>query len=282
MKKLCTLACLCLLAPVAIAQTKDNPVTRQFEVTVTFDIKIEHKDEKERLKGDARYRYSYERLRDEATLQLSEMATKIDSNDGTFLEALMNRNRFPSVAGGKTVDLEGDAIPKRQREVLDGLFGKPMCKVSFDEHGKELRRTHTSDFLVRHKMDRSTIANARCFHAPFYPDRPKWESLTEISGDKNTMYAGTLTYEKVADKGRNRNSRVKVSGALDAEKAKTELGELSGRCQVSGEQVFDNELREWVAGEWNISLTMRLDDNGKKSDFGTGKMQMKMKMLEKK
>lgn len=226
---------------------KPSAVTRQFEVGLTLDMNAMDGTEKVAIAGTVRYLYAYERAGNEAKLHLNEMEMKQSLNGEVAVESLLNRHRFRMIKDGKTTDLKADNMPKAQRERAESLFGQPLCKITFDDNGSELSRTEVNELLTKQKAAREFISVTRCFHPPYHADRLKWEAPVEMSGYRNYIYAGNLTYEKTVNDKAERIA-VKVHGDLVLDRAKSEIGEISGKCEITGEQTFDTKSKEWVTG----------------------------------
>jgi hypothetical protein len=209
---------------------------------------------------------------------LEEIELKMATNGKPTLEALMNRSRFHFIQDGKMKDETADTADERIRTMLSDSFGAPLIKFVFDDVGKEIRRTRVAGPGAQGIIKQEMIANTRCFHAPFYADKSKWEADVQIGGSSGIV-AGIFTYAKAPAKKNDRGVVVKVGGDLQPEVQTTPVGQIVTKRSVAGEQVYSPEMREWISGEWTIKISVEMDGGGKRVGGGSGTVVAKMRMI---
>ena len=106
-------------------------------------------------------------------------------------------------------------------------------------------------------IESGMIANARMFHPPYLADNDEWEAPLEVSTG-NGLASGKVTYKKVP--GGKGGQAVKVSGTLTADGVKGAGGVTINEAKyvVAGEQSYDTERKEWIAGNMTMDVAFKM------------------------
>jgi hypothetical protein len=281
-RHLTTIAVIAMFVSSSRADDKAKPVKRTFEITLAGVIDTEDSmKKKDHMTADTRLKYAFEQIGPETVLTLQEIELKTVTNGKPTLDAFMNRSRFHVSQDGKSTDFTADAAPEKLKTMLNDSFGPPLVNFVLDEAGKETKRTQVAGPGAEGVLNKEVIANTRCFHAPFYADKPAWEADVEIGGGSGgNVVSGVFTYTKVPAKKNDRGIVVKVVGNLQPEVRKTVAGQMVSKRTLVGEQIYSPELREWISGEWTIKMTTDIEGGGRKIGSGTGTVIAKMRMIE--
>jgi hypothetical protein len=281
-RHLATIAIVALFASLVRGDDKAKPVKRTFEITLDGVIDTESMNKRDRMKVDTRLRYALERSGAEAVLSLDEIELKTVMNEKPTLVSFMSRSRFHVNQNGLVKDQTADTADEKLKTMLRDSFGPPLVKFALDDSGKEIKRTEVAGPGAKAVLNREIVAYSRCFHAPFYKDKAKWDADVEMGGGNGgTVLSGVLTYERLPEKKNDRGIAFRVTGDLQPDVQRTVVGQLVTRRSLTGQQIYSPELREWISGEWTIKMTMEME-GGKRFGSGSGTVIAKMRMITEK
>ncbi len=279
-RHLATIAIVALFASLVRGDDKTQPVKHTFEVTLVAVIETDSLNRKDRRKEENRVKYALEHNGKETTLSLDEIEMRTVVNEKPTLEALMNGSRFHVNQNGSVKDFTADTADEKLKTMLRDSFGPPLVKFALDDGDKEIRRTEVAGPGAKGVLNREVIANARCFHAPFYADKTKWDASVEMGGGSGgTIVSGILTYERLPAKKNDHSINFRVTGDMQPDVQRTAVGQIATRRSLTGEQVYSPELREWISGDWAIKMTIDVDNGAKQATRSTGTVTAKMKMV---
>lgn len=281
MRFVLTVHALLIVSITTFGNDADKPTKRSFEVTVDSEMKMEGIPGMNPLNAFSRFRYSYERSKQVATLAFDEIQIDVKMDGKDFVKSLINRKRFRyETPDGKGIDFTAENAPPQMKTLLEESYGVPFVAFELDANGKETGRKILGSKVAQKTINLPTLANARIFHVPYFPEKVKWNAPVEIGASVGGNAKGTLQYEKQAtNRGR---VIVKVSGELKLDELAAPDGkwQIRGKHTVVGEQVYDEVAKEWISGEWKTELTMDGTSEGKPIANGKGKLVVKMKFVE--
>ena len=88
-----------------------------------------------------------------------------------------------------------------------------------------------------------------------------------------------MTYTKIP--GGKGGQAVKVAGTLTADNVKGQGGTMikDGKYKVTGEQTYDTERKEWVAGKLTMDVSFQMTDGTKVVATAKGEMDVTFGLL---
>ncbi|MBA4065511.1 MAG: hypothetical protein C0501_17705 [Isosphaera sp.] len=269
MLRLFALAAALAAAAVAVAQPAAKDPT--FRVDIRAKLAMPFGGREEKVDADAAFEYAWRRDGKERTLVVEAVEFRGGSGGKVVMDARMSRAGLTTTADGKTTDVRTADAPPDLRRMLTDSFGAPICKLEVDATGKEVKRTMLAGPGAAVLLDNGMVANATLFHPPYLADKDEWQADAAVSTGSG-LAAGKLTYTKAP--GGTGGQGVKVSGTLTADGAKLAAGHTmkDGRYKVTGEQTYDLDRKEWVAGKLTMGLAFAVSDGAKEVARGTGTM----------
>jgi hypothetical protein len=225
----------------------------------------------QKVHADADAHYSWTTEGKTRTLALESLRARAVVEGKEVMDTKMSRAGMFGTAQGKSIDLRFEDAPEARKRQLTDSFGSPLCKIELDESGNETKRTVVAGPGASVVIDTGTVANCTLFHPRYAADADEWRSDAEVSIGHG-LAKGTLTYKK-SPGGKGGKQTVKVTGTLAADGVKLPGGGGvvvdEGRYAVKGEQTYDPDRREWVAGRLAMDVSFKLTRNGQ--DLGTAK-----------
>jgi len=274
--------------PAASAASSSQPAgpaeDRQYRVTIHSTCTAKMPDGQENLiDSDASFHYTWRFRGREAELLLHRIDDRTTLNGKPMVESSRSRERFHARRGEQVIaDASFDTAGEQLKAVLRDSFDSPLCKVTFDAHGRELARSVTAGPGAQMVLEDGIIANARLFHGPFPAGQTRWESPAEISMGQGRYARGTLTYElrdhpagSVGPRGR---VAVKVSGELTGGGEADAGRRDSVTYRLAGTQIYDRELGRWTSGEFDVAMSSEITAAEQKI-VATGTTDIRMELL---
>jgi hypothetical protein len=247
-----SLAAGCAAAQPAAQDTK-------FRVDVRAKLSATIAGQEQKLEADAAYEYTWKRDGKTRTLVVDSAEVRAAADGREMMNARMNREGFSDKKAGAAKEDKTAEAPAELKQLLTDSFGSPICKIELDDTGKELKRTMLAGPGATVLVDSGMVANTRMFHPWYSADKDQWQADMEVSTG-NGLATGKATYTKVP--GGKGVQAVKVSGTLTADGVKG-MGGLTikaGKYKVEGEQTYDLERKEWVAGKLTMDVTFKMHD----------------------
>ena len=271
---LCGAAALLLVAPVPVAGQAGAP--RLFQMSIESNLEMDIQGQKQTTVADTQMKYTWAQTGRERVLTFVWLRVKADVGGVTTMDATMSRDALVTVQQGQTEEVKFDAAPAELQLMLKDTFDVPMCTLEVDENGRELKRTITAPPGAQAMVDNGVLVNAILFHAPFMRDEQKWEADAEVSMGNGGFAKGPLTYEKIP--GGEGGQKVKVTGVLTND-AFTAAGVTikDAKYNVDGEQTYNPDVREYVAGTLNMDVSFTLELPGNIVSNAKGTMVVKLK-----
>lgn len=269
-----TIACAVVLALTG-CQKRPDYKDPTFQVSVRAKLTMNVAGSEQKVEADAAFIYAWKPEGKTRTLYVdsAEVRAALDGRDQ--MNVKMDRNGMIDRAGDKSVKAQDG--PPQLKKMLTDCFGSPLCKIEVDADGKEVKRTVVAGDGAAPMIDSGMVANCTMFH-PFFPtDRDEWVADMEVSAG-NGMATGKVTYTKVP--GGKGGQKVKVAGTLTADGVKGQGGLVikNGKYLVAGDQTYDPERKQWVAGDLTMDVTFKAT-NGATDLTANGKMVVKFEML---
>lgn len=240
-----------------VASAQGEGTTRPYMVMIVSDLQVKTQDQPKAQDLHATTALDYA-LRDqgstrEITIQAVAVLARIDGR--ALSDSKMDHQGITIKVGEQeTSTLSRDEAPDPLKAVLDD-FGRPAFSYKLDAEGAPTEE----NLLI--KADSSLVENglialARLFHVRFPKAEDRWEVPAEVSLSSGQYARGTLTYEKAGADAEGRVT-VKVSGTLKAE-GQLGAGQIRGGVyEVSGTQIYDPTVQDWLSG--NLTFDVKFD-----------------------
>jgi hypothetical protein len=266
-------AAICLGAP----PEKDN--TESYQVTITSKLVVDESGKTSKIDADGVLKCKLHRGAKEATLSFDSLYAKLSVNDNETFKATMDKTKLSITQAGKTTEMAADKAPELVQQLLKDSFDGPLCKLTYDDAGKETKRDIVAGPGAKSVRESGDISNALLIQVPFPAKEDKWEVANEIGMGEGAVAKGKLTYEK--GKVMGDQVVVKVSGVLTNDSAKRANGLTlkDARYTVSGEQMYDTAKHRWVSSDVTVDVAFKLDKDGKVNATTKGTMHWKLEAL---
>lgn len=219
------------------------------------------------------FEYTLRRTVSDIEVLFHQVSLKTVQDGRETSNIFMSRNVYRSKKNDQWEVIQADEADSKLRRMLNDSFESPICRITVDKDNKEIKRVYLARIGAMSIINEKIIANARIFHAPFPKGNTRWTAPVAIPTGGGGTAKGILTYE-VIKSGPDLPVRlvpVKVSGEASHER-KTKKQVLKTHYNITGKQMFDTKLNEWVEGNWQILLTFDLYQNGRKE--GTSSLTM--------
>lgn len=260
----------------------DSEKLRSFEISA--DAVVEGTQGQSKATGQVRAKYAYNHREDASFLYVNEIDMSAKVDDGVVLEMFLNRNQLRIMQKDKKSEFPYEKAPEKIANQIEQSCRLPIVKFRFDANGRELERTNIAGPEAKSLAQDGMIANFRMFHLPYFADRNKWEATVAINSGPSALTSlstGTLTVEKDQAKKNERLVTVKVRGALSTNSINTAtIKNMFTRHEVMGEQSYDPVLREWIRGEWRVTMKILGEVDGKQVERASGKLTLTLKFIE--
>lgn len=242
-----------------------------FKVTVESELTV-NTGQPLKITASTEFRYTWTQENNERTLQVDLAQVKSTTNGQEQVNARMSRSGITDFSGGKTKEVKTESGPPQLKRMLTDSFGSPICKLEVDASGKEQKRTIVAGPGAKELIDSGMIANTTLFHPWYAADKDEWEAPMELSAGMMAMATGKVKYTKIP--GGKGGQAVKVAGTLRLDGAQAPGGLVfkNGKYTVSGEQTYDPDRGEWIAGKLTLDVAFQLHDAEKPVGGATGIM----------
>jgi hypothetical protein len=224
--------------------------TESFRLTVREVVDYASEGKQKRWKSDTDIDYTLRRRGQEVRVIIDLIRLVVTTDAGEFGNVTLSRAGIIDIFAGKKKEIRFENAPEKTKARLKDSFGVPLCKITLDRDGREIKRVIIAGPGAKQTLEEGRVAAARLFHAPFPAEKKRWTAPVELPMGNDTYARGELTYEKAL---RDRDSRttVNVSGSLVGDGAKLPGGARfkKARYDVKGEQVYDAASHEWSSGD---------------------------------
>jgi hypothetical protein len=276
-------ATLCAAAVLTTDTSAGQPDQKDavFRVSVEAKLTAESGGQEQKMEAATGFEYTWKREGKIRTLMVDSLDVRAAQGTKELMNVKMSRTGFLDSKDGKKTEVKIEDAPEQLKRLLTDSFGSPLCKIELDETGKEVKRTVVAGPGATVMIDTGMVTNAMLFH-PWYPaSKDEWQTDMEVSTG-NGVATGKVTYTKVA--GGTSGQAVKVSGTLSADGVKGMGGLIikDGKYKVTGEQTYDTERKEWIAGKLTMDISFKMSDGTKVIGTAKGELVATFKMLPEK
>jgi len=263
-----------------IVQGADPDAEHSFKLAIKANMEMTIQGKKQPIDADTVLGYTWSTEGDERTLSFDSLRVKVINDGMQLLNTQMDREKVANTQDGKTEEVMFDAAPEELKAMLRDSFDTPICRIQVDAKRKELKRTVVAGPGAKDLTDQGMIANALFFHPPFQ-DKAEFTAANEISMGNGGFAKGNLTYKKVP--GGKGGQAFKVSGTLGNDSftpAGSPLTIKKAKYVVTGEQVYDPKLREWISGKLSIKTSFDMTSNDAVFATAAGTMELTFRRVE--
>ncbi len=277
-----SVGCLLLIAPLVAVFGQEEVRTRQgfiLQIGSSMDMNIEKNEQK--LVTDTDLHYAWDKAEPlQRVLTLQQTGVRVMLNGQPTLNAVLNQNGTANVEGGKTRNVKVADAPAEVQSMLADSYGPPLCKLTVDANGLEIKRELINKPGAQGQIDNGMVSNCVLFHAPFYADKTTWERPIEMSMGNGGFAKGTLKYTRPTQYD-PAAPELQVSGTATNEKFQPKnnpaLTIVGAKYEISGEQAFDPVLQEWTSGTLTLKVSFKLVAQEKEIGTAQGTMVCKLK-----
>ncbi len=265
------------------ATAQDKESTNSFQLTTASQLDMETHGQKKKFITDTDVRYSWHRKDMSRTLSFESMNCKIKIDEKETMSYLMSRAKFVMNRDDQKNEVLFENAPEALQKMLQDSFGTPVLQVQVDLNAKAIKKELIAGPGAKALVDEGVITNGLLFHPPFQQGKELWDAEMEVTMGNGRYAKGMLTYTKI--KSNPKAVSVKVSGNLKNEGSKlpgVERGLMTAQYVISGEQLYDPVLQEWVSGTMKIDVSLTLQDDGKTVSTGKGNMKLSFRKLDSK
>jgi len=201
---------------------------------------------------------------------LNTISVKASVNGQPTMDITMSKDGIKAMSpSGKPHELKIDKAPDALKLQLEHSFLHPLCKITWDQSGKENREIIAKEGATS-LITNGILSNLRLFH-PAFIAQEAWEYPAEISMG-NGLAKGTLTYTKTFSDASK--TKVKVSGKLLGNASQGPMQIKDAEYVVNGTQEYNHQLQEWVQGELTVTINGTLSVESQETKLnGTMKFQ---------
>jgi hypothetical protein len=276
-------ATVCAAAIIAATASAGQPAQKDpvFRVGIQAKLTMDVGEKDGSLEADGGFVYTWKREGKIRTLVVDSLEMRAVQGETELMNAKMSRSGIIDLKNGMKTETKVEDAPKQLKQMLTDIFGSPICKIELDETGKEAKRTIVAGPGAKVMIDTGMVSNALMFHPWYPPNKDEWQADLEVSAG-NTLASGKATYTKVA--GGKGGQAVKVAGTLTADGVKGPGGLIikDGKYKVTGEQTYDPERKEWIAGKLTLDVSCKVSDGTKVVGSVKGEIVATVKMLPEK
>ncbi len=243
-----------------------------YRITIKSGLTMKMKPMEEiKIDADTKLSYDLSRRGDSVDVIMKEADVRALVNGAAQVDVSMSRERFVDRTSGTTIEL-ADAAPEL-KTMLQDSFDTPLCTYKVDKNNKELDLKLSDKAGAANFLQNGQVENARLFHVQFPGDADGWESESRMSMGNGNFATGKLKYVIAKDdKLPAHQKRVNVSGKLEPKGSQNGLDIKDGSYNVTGTQVYDTKLREWVSGDLKIKVSFKLMQNDTEFASAAGEM----------
>ncbi|MBI3829876.1 MAG: hypothetical protein HY291_10185 [Planctomycetes bacterium] len=275
-----------VLAPAARAE-EPKPVVRAYKLSLVSNTAMNSGEGEKKSEADT-----------VLSFQTAAVGAKVDYTCAaiftqTKLDGQIVQYADMSKAKYATKDRDGNLIETNVKEAEAGLkemlqdyFSAPLISLEIDGQGRETKRTVSEKPNAKTLIHNGMAANMRLFLSAYDEKNRAWEEEKEVSMGKGGFAKGAWKFEKTdAGKDNTRPGRiaVKVEGAAsaDAYKLANAATEIRGaKFEIAGTQIWDAELRSWVAGDLGMRFQYDVYDGEKKLFTAAGNIIAKLELTD--
>ena len=169
------------------------------------------------------------------------------SQDGKIIEDnLMTRDTFVTRSGQRYVESTIEQLPSEQQELMVNGFATYLCKILQDENLNELGREILSD-AGYNLLKEGNLASLRLVHGPYYHGTNHWFGMKRLPMPMGLSSDCLLDYTRSTG-----GNSISITGSLEKPEAVLPYADITIRnlkCELSGEETFDEALAEYTAGK---------------------------------
>jgi hypothetical protein len=232
------------------------------------------------LDSDVSFTYRHQRSKNDLTILLDGVSLKVQLGDELQTEVRMSREGIYQKEKNKaTTDIKLADAPPKLKQLLEESFGAPICQIQLDPSGKELKRAIVAGPAAKSLIENGMIANLRFLHPPPPANEARWTHANAVSVGQGRLAEGPLTYEKTKQDGGK--VTVAVNGTLASEWGDARLPDFKAHARyvLTGEQVYDQQLREWVSASLSGKVIINTSVKDEKKFSKTGDMRITLELL---
>lgn len=189
---------------------------------------------------------------------LDEINVKAAVNGATQIDSFQSKEKLVVVQEEQTQTVLAKDAEAPLQQMLQDTFGSPACRLTLDENGEIVHNESLLRPAAKSIEDQGIVANILFFHAPFTTDAKSWTSVRKVSMGNGGFVEGELTYSPKSNAGAC--YVVDVLGTLKNPRfqpAGTPLQLRDTAYEISGTQVYDTDLGDWVSG--NLTAELKYD-----------------------
>jgi hypothetical protein len=269
-----------LTGAAALAAEPDAGATHRFKLAIASKLDVEILNQKGKVNADTEIVYLWQRDGNTRTLRVESLQVKASQDGAESMNNFMSRAKVVQSANGATEEIPFEKASDELKKTLQDSFDVPVCKIQVDEAGKEVKRNVVAGPGARSLVDNGMIANALLFHPPFHADKDEWQADAEISLGSGGFVKGKLTYKKM--QGGKAGQAVKVTGTLTNDNFKlpgSPAAMKNVRYVVNGEQTYDPDQKEWIAGKLSLDVSYQMVADDKPVGMAKGTMAVTLEKL---
>ncbi len=270
------LHCLAFTLPGAQADDVVPARSNRFRMTIDSDMELTIQQQKQSINADTEIDYSWTQRGGIRELTLHSVSVKATQDGRVVQDFTQSRKQFTELVDGKRTSTSFDDAGDDLKLVLRDTYETPLCAVSVDTKGLALKRKMMARPGAATLVDAGMIENALLFHPPCPEGELEWTHEVQFSMGFGGFVTGELKYARRADA--EVPGQVSVNGVLlfDGEHKLGIPAKITrAKYVISGTQVHDQQVGEWISGEWTVdaSITMVIQD--KVPGVGTGTMKLR-------
>ena len=264
-----------LMCAIFTAAVRRNETSNAFVVKIVGQTVAPIEGKQRTADSVTEFRYTWSRIGQERTLSFDEFRLRVKIDGSEVVNTLMCRAKRVTVERGEVFEVPFEVAAPHIKKVLADSFGSPICKVMVDDNGKPITRKMVARDGAKLILEHGLVANALLFHPPFLTKQNEWEFESEISLGNGRFATGTLHYLKLARS--SKGQIVKVTGTLTNSEPTEGITET--RFVVTGDQVFDSTVNEWVSGSLLIDCEFEPEKPKTPSAIVKGKLSVNFERL---
>lgn len=252
-----------------------QPQAHAFKVSIQSKLDVVTDGPKQTLDAETRLSYTWRTSGPQRELMLDSLYVKVSNNGMPMVESSMNKDKFVSVEQGKTNELLFDQAPAGVKNLLQDGFRAPLYHFQYDTSGNRAQQKVVAGPAAKSLVSNGMIANALIFH-PFHPGQDNWQSDAEFSMGNGGYATGKLDYRKTS------GDKYDVRGTLTNagyKQPETEVTVKDARYVVAGEETYDAQQKEWIAGKLAIDVSFKMFLADKAIGTSAGKLDVTFEAL---
>jgi hypothetical protein len=268
-------------AAVGCSAPPEKETVESYKLTCTMKAITDDGQRKQVVEAESVLLYNFRRNVKEATLSFDSLNATMRIDGREAFNMAMDRTKLVLTQGGKTEEVSAETASEEKKQELKDCFGSPLCKITYDDEGKETSRTIVAGPGAKGFRDQGEIEKGLFFFPPFSTAADKWEAPHETRIPAGGVAKGNVTYEKVKTTGAH--VIVKVSGVLSNDAF--DNGDIivkDARYSITGEAVYDTTKRRWISSTLKIDMSCALEKGGQIRATTKGAETWKMEALPEK